>query len=91
MTQADCQPLSTLVLPSEREDRPDRLADLLECLADLVVETHRCRGLLEQLPGGSDVRVQTSITDLERLEHKLRAVGMEAASVHQRLVHERLI
>ena len=91
MTETECQPLMTLVPPSERETRPDRLAELLECLADLVVETERCRAALEHLPTRADERVRTSIADLERLQIDLHDVSVEAASVHQRLLRERLM
>ncbi len=91
MTGPACEPLMTLVPPSAREEQPDRLAELLECLADLVVEAHRCRGVLERLPSCADQRVQDSIAHLEQLERNLRAVGVEAASVHQGLLRERLL
>jgi hypothetical protein len=91
MSQPACQPLMTLVSPSDREERPDRLGELLECLADLVVETERCRAALASLPARSDERVRCSIVDLERLQVGLHDVSVEAAAVHQRLRRERLL
>ncbi len=91
MTETECLPLMTLVPPSARETRPDRLAELLECLADLVVETDKCRAALERLPTRADERVRSSIADLERLQIELHDVSVEAASVRQRLMRERLI
>lgn len=39
MTDATCRPVAAPPPVWEREGRADRMAELLECLADLVVET----------------------------------------------------
>lgn len=42
MTEPACRPLSTLARAAGPQ-RPDRLAELLECVGDLLVETRRQR------------------------------------------------
>ena len=41
MTDAACKPLSALAPLAEREQRVDRYAELIECMADLLVETRK--------------------------------------------------
>jgi hypothetical protein len=91
MTDATCQPAGTLVPVSERERKPDRFVDFLECLADLLVETDRQRSEIAQLPGEPDPRAQEAIERLTKMQRLLRAVSVEAASVHQSLQRVRLI
>jgi hypothetical protein len=76
---------------AEREERPDRFAELLECLADLLVETRRQREDIVQHRGTDDPRVRQAIARLAGVERSLGEVGVEAASVHQLLQHLRLI
>jgi hypothetical protein len=91
MTDAACTPLRMLGPIAEREQRPDRFAELLECLADLLVETRRQREEISHDPGNDDPRVTETIARLAEMERSLEAVGIEAASVHQLLQHEHLI
>jgi hypothetical protein len=76
---------------AEREQRPDRLAELLECMADLLVEARMQRVEIAQHRGSRDPRVREAIVRLFELERSLREVGVEAASVHQLLQHVRVI
>ena len=48
MTDATCTPLRTLGAIADREQKPDRLAELLDCMAELMVETAKLRAGLEQ-------------------------------------------
>ena len=91
MTEAACRPLPAMGTIAEREQRPDRFAELLECLADMMVETRR--QCIEMAPhdGSDDERVHEAIARLIELEHSLGEVGFKAASVHQALQHLRLI
>jgi DUF1680 family protein len=91
MNDPRCQPRLALVPLAEREATPDRLADLLECLADVVAVTADRRLNLARITHSDDPRVRAAIADLARLEGDLRSVSVEAASVHQRLIHEHLL
>jgi hypothetical protein len=91
MTTATCREIGTSVSAREREDRPDRLAELLECLADLVVETERQRAELAPLPDDADPSAREALARLGGLERTLQKVSMEAATVHQLLQQQRLI
>jgi hypothetical protein len=91
MTDASCTPLSTLTPIAAREQRPDRFAELLECVADLLVETRSQRVEIAQYRGGDDPRVREAIARLTELERSVGEVGMEAASVHQLLQHVHLL
>ncbi len=91
MTEAACQPLRTVGTIAEREQRPDRFAELLVCLADLMVETRRQHSEMAPHQDSDDERVQEAIARLIELEHSLGEVGLEAASVHQLLQHLQLI
>ena len=91
MTGAACRPLRTLAPIAEREQRPDRFAELLECMADLLVETRRQRVEIAQHRGSEDQRVREAIARLTEMERSLEEVGVEAASVHQLLQHVHLI
>jgi len=91
MTEAACRPLGTVGTIAEREQRPDRFAELLECLADLMVETRRQSVVLAPHHDSDDERVREAIARLVELEHSLGEVGFEAASVHQQLQHLHLI
>jgi hypothetical protein len=52
--------------------------ELLECLADLLVETARRKDAIERIADGDDPRVRLN-------------VSREAAGVHQMLEHLRLV
>ena len=86
MVRAACTPLPTLSPIADGEQHPDRLAELLECLADLLVETGRQRAELTQHYGSSP-QAQDAIVRLAEVERSLGTVGAEAASVHQLLQH----
>jgi hypothetical protein len=91
MTDPACRPLRTLAPIAEREQRPDRFAELLECMADLLVAAGRQRDELAQHRGSEDPRVREAIARATEMERSLRAVGVEAASVHQLLQRVHLI
>jgi hypothetical protein len=91
MTEAACTPVRTLGPVAERERRPDRFVELLECMADLLVETRGQRVVIAQYRGGDDPRVREATARLTELERSLAEVGVEAASVHQLLQHVHLI
>jgi glyoxylase-like metal-dependent hydrolase (beta-lactamase superfamily II) len=90
MTAPACRPLQTPAPIAERE-RPDRLAEILECMADLLVEARRERAEIVPYHGSEDPRVPEALSRLTELERSLREVGTEAAAVHQLLQHIRLI
>jgi hypothetical protein len=58
MTGVKCRPIATLVPLKERERQPDRFVGLLECVADLLVETARRKDAIERVTDGGDQRVQ---------------------------------
>jgi hypothetical protein len=91
MTGAACRLLGTLAPSAEREERADRFGELLECMADLLVEARRQREEIEEHRGSDDPRVREAIARLPKLERSLGEVGVEAASVHQLLQRARLI
>jgi len=88
MTDATCMPLRTI---PEREQRPDRFAELLECMADLLIETRRQRVAIAHDRRSDDPRVRDAQTRVAELERSLGDVGAEAATVHQVLQHVHLI
>jgi hypothetical protein len=91
MTDAGCRPLRTFAPIADREHRPDRLAELLECMADLLVEARRQGVEIAQHRDSNDPRVREAIARLTGLERSLGEVGVEAASVHQLLQKVHLI
>jgi hypothetical protein len=91
MTDAACLPLGTVRPIAEREQLPDRFVELLECMADLLVETRRQRAEIARHRGSDDPRVRGAIARLSEFERSLEGVGAEAASVHQVLQHVHLI
>jgi hypothetical protein len=91
MTDPHCEQVAALIPPRDRESRTDRLADLLECLADLSVEAHARRDELAGRACSDDARVQGSIAALDRLDRQLETVCAAATSVRPRLLHEHLI
>jgi hypothetical protein len=91
MTDAACTPLRPLAPSTEHEQSSDRFAELLECMADLLVETRRQRVEIAQRRGSDDPRVAAAIARLTELEHSLGDVGVEDASAHHLLQHIHLI
>ena len=92
MTSSTCTPISGHADIRERERRPDHLADLLECLADLVVETGQQRRAIEALADDTALEsTRGGVRRLAALEAAVKQVGLEAAAVHQLLQHEHLI
>jgi hypothetical protein len=91
MTDARCMPLSRLGCSPERELRPDRFADLLECMADLLVEVRGQRIEMARHHGHDDPRVPRALARLAGLERSIEEVAVEAASVHQQLQHVHII
>ncbi|MCW3066206.1 MAG: hypothetical protein JWN32_3378 [Solirubrobacterales bacterium] len=91
MTDAACTPLKPCVPIAERERRLDRLAELLECLADLLVETRKQRREIGQHRDSDDPRVPEAIVRLAEMERSLGDVAADAASVHRLLQHVHLI
>jgi hypothetical protein len=91
MTNATCTPSVTSVSLQVREREPDRLGELLECLADLLIEVGQQRVALARLVDGSGPVAREAIERLGWLEGAVKGMGVEAASIHQLLQHEQLI
>ncbi len=91
MTTPNCTPSPVPASPLERERHPDRLADLLECLADLLIEVGHQRAAVAQLADGSGPASREALERLAWLERAVKGMGVEAASIHQLLQHEQLI
>jgi type VI protein secretion system component VasF len=91
MTDSACAPLRTSAPIAQRERDRDRFAELLECMADLLVETRRQHEEISQNPGNGDPLVTEAIARLAEMERSLEAAGIEAAGVHQLLQHLHLI
>jgi hypothetical protein len=79
----ECAPMWTLATVAECEQGPDRLAELLECMADLLVATRRQRVEIARELGSDDPRVREAVACLAELERSLEEVGVEAVSVHK--------
>jgi hypothetical protein len=82
--------VSPLAPIAEREQRADRFAELLECMADLLVQARMRREEIAQ-HHNDDPRVLEAVARLSDLERSISEVGIEAASVHQRLQSIHLI
>jgi hypothetical protein len=91
MTEATCTPLTMIAPTAEREQRSDRLGELLESMADLVVAVRWQREQIANDRAGDDPRVAEAIASLTQLQRTLAAVGVETASVHQQLQHVDLL
>ena len=91
MTNATCRPSLNSVPLQEREQRPDHLGDLLESLADLLIEVGQQRAAVARLAQ----EVGTVRTRGARASRLARGSDqgdrVEAASIHQVLQHEQLI
>ena len=91
MTDATCRPVAAPLTVSARESQSDRMTELLDCLADLLVQTAEQRATIERAVGPGDSTARHALGRLADLEQMLKGVGLEAASVHQLLQHEHLI
>lgn len=91
MTDPLCRPLPILVPRSEIVGSTDRFAELLGCLADLLVETSQQVAEIEVSKDHRDCRVTEALALLGRFRRSLTELSVEAASVHQQLRHVRLI
>lgn len=90
MTGAACRQIATNAPIANGPYRPDRFAELLECMADLLVEARREREDMGAQQG-NDPRVPEAMARLAGLERSLGQVGAEAASVHHLLQRAHLI
>jgi hypothetical protein len=79
----ECAAMWALATVAEREQRPDRLAELLARTADLLIETRRQRATIVRDLGGDDPRVREALACLAKLELSLEEVGAQAASVER--------
>ena len=52
----------------QRRQRPDRFAELLECMADLLIETRRQRVDIAHHRRSDDPRVRDAVTRVAELE-----------------------
>ena len=91
MTAAVCSPLPILAPAVEREQRPERFAQLLDCLADLTIEIQQEEHRLAHLQLGRDPRARMALDRLRGVERSLAELSVETASVHQLLQQIRLI
>jgi hypothetical protein len=78
-----------LATVAAREKSRDRIAELLECMADLLVETRRQRVEIARDLGSDDPQMREALARLAELERSLEELGVEAVSVHKQL--QRLI
>jgi hypothetical protein len=79
----ECAQMWTLVTEAECEQSPGRHAELLECTADLLVETRRRWVEIARDLGSDDPRVREVVARLAELERSFNEVGVEAVSVHK--------
>jgi len=91
MTAATCKPFLTPASLQDRERRPDRLGDLLEWLADLLVEVGQQRAAVAQLGDDQRPAGREALERLGWLERSVKGIGVEAAGIHQLLQREQLI
>jgi hypothetical protein len=91
VTGASCQLVTEATRPSDREGQPDCFVELLECLADLRVQTDGRRRALSRLPSSEDPRILDAVLRLGEMQGELAAVAAKVTSVHQALQHEHLI
>ena len=91
MMDASCNQVAWPPPSAERDERPDRLGELLECLADLRVETARQREQVEAAHDRADPRAREAVRRLVEAERLLGQLSAQAAIAHQSLRHARLI
>jgi hypothetical protein len=77
------RPPHPIVPTAERQPPPDRLADLVTCMVDLVEELSRQPTGSAPNAAGADPRLRAAITRLQRLKGSLQEPTAEPASVHQ--------
>jgi hypothetical protein len=82
MTDPPCRPLMTLS-PIDGPQRPDRLAEPLERMADLLVEARRPRLTIADYFYSDAPPMRDAIARAAAPEHSLGNVGIDRASVHQ--------
>jgi hypothetical protein len=91
MTYASCRPVPLLAPVTELDQAPDRFVELLDCLADLLVETGNQRTEIAARCDCADRRVQEAVERVTELELSLRTVSGEVAAVHQLLQRVQLV
>jgi hypothetical protein len=79
----ECALMWALANEAECEPSPGRRAELLECTADLLVQTRRRWVEIARDLGSDDPRVREALARLVELERSLEEVGVEAVSVHE--------
>jgi hypothetical protein len=79
----ECAQMWTLATEAECEQSPGRLAEPLECKADLLIETRRRWVEIARDLGSDDPRVREVVARLAELERSLEQVRVEAVSVHE--------
>jgi hypothetical protein len=85
-----CTPFGRPGPTAEHEQRPDRFAELLGSMADLLVEVRGQRMEMAR-HGPDDPRADEAVARLAELERSIEKVAVEAASVHQALQRVHLI
>lgn len=88
MIDTSCTPLAA---PSSELEQPDRLPELLACLADLLVETGRQRQVIAATHDPTDPRAHEAVRRFAAVQDSLSGVSAEVAAVHQALRHIHLI
>ena len=79
----ECALMWALANEAECEQSPGRLPEVLECTADLLVETRRRWVEIARDLGSDDPRVREVVARLAELERSLEDVRLEAVSVHK--------
>jgi len=87
MTDAAFSPLRTLSPVAASMQTSDRFAELLKCMADLLVETRRQRTEIAQMLGSDDPGVREALARLAGLERFVEELGVEAVSIHKQIQH----
>ena len=72
-----------IVPAAQLHQPPDRLADLVTCMVDLLAELYRQPNGNAPYAADGDPRLRAAITRLQRLEGSLEELTAEATSVHQ--------
>jgi hypothetical protein len=84
MTDPPCRPLMTLS-PIDEPERPDRLAEPLECMADLLVEARRPWLRIADYFYSDEPPMRDAIARVAAPERSLGNIGVDGASVHHLL------
>jgi hypothetical protein len=80
MTNGASSPPRPIVPAAEPQRPSDRLADLVTCMVDLVVELYRQP---TRNAADGDPRLRAAITRLQRLDGSLQELIAQATTVHQ--------